>query len=153
MAKRERLGLAVGTAAIAFALACNPASAQPGPRGPSPDNMGWGPGMMMGPGMMGPGGFGFMCNPRAAGFAEWRMQRIESAVRPTEAQRPALNELRTASTKAAETISAACAPDFPTKSTQRFEAMEKRVEAMLQAIRIVRPEPSMGCWTMTRRLA
>ena len=96
MAKRERLGLAVGTAAIAFVLACNPTSAQPGPRGPSSDNIGWGPGMMMGPGMMGPGGFGFMCNPRAAGFAEWRMQRIESAVRPTEAQRPALNELRNA---------------------------------------------------------
>jgi hypothetical protein len=54
-------------------------------------------------------------------------------VRPTEAQRPALNELRVASTKAAETISAACAVDFPTKSTQRLDAMEKRVEAMLQA--------------------
>jgi hypothetical protein len=80
-----------------------------------------------------------MCNPRAGGFADWRLQRIESAVKPTEAQRPALNELRTASTKAAETISAACSSDFPTKSTQRFEAMENRVEAMLQAIRIVRP--------------
>ena len=32
--------------------------------------------MMMGPGMMGAGGFNFMCNPRAAGFAEWRIARI-----------------------------------------------------------------------------
>ena len=93
----------------------------------------------MGPGMMGPGGFGFMCNPRAGGLAKWRFQQIESAVRPTEAQRPALKDLRTASTKAAETISAACTADIPTKTTQRLDAMEKLVEAMLQAIRIVRP--------------
>jgi len=95
--------------------------------------------MMMGPGMMAAGGFGFMCNPRAAGFAEWRMERIEAAVRPNESQRATLNELRAASTKAADTISAACAADFPEKSTQRLDLMEKRVEGMLQAIKTVRP--------------
>jgi hypothetical protein len=116
-------------AVIAFVLTCAGATAQPG----------WGPGMMMGPGMMGAGGFSFMCNPRAAGFAEWRMERIEAAVQPTEAQRAALNELRTQSAKAADTISAACTADFPATSTQRLELMEKRVEAMLQAIKTVRP--------------
>jgi hypothetical protein len=50
-------------------------------------------GMMMGPGMMGRGSFGaMMCHPRAAGLAEWRMDRIESAIKPTEAQRTALND-------------------------------------------------------------
>jgi hypothetical protein len=38
-----------------------------------------------------------MCNPRSAGLAEWRIARIERAVRPTDAQRPKLEELRTAS--------------------------------------------------------
>ena len=95
--------------------------------------------MMMGPGMMGMGGFGFMCNPRSAGFAEWRMDEIEDAVRPTETQRAALNELRAASTKAAETIAAACPAELPAKSTERLELMEKRIELMLQAVKTVRP--------------
>jgi hypothetical protein len=128
-----------GLAAVALVLTSAVAAAQPGPRGQWSDGPGWGPGMMMGPGMMGPGGFSFMCNPRAAGFAEWRIARIEETVRPTDAQRAALDELRTASSKAAETISAACTSDFPAKSTERLAAMEKRVEAMLQAIKTVRP--------------
>jgi hypothetical protein len=125
----KRSSLVAGAAIAALALTCADAAAQPA----------WGPGMMMGPGMMGAGAFGFMCNPRAAGFAEWRIARIEAAVRPTEAQRTALNELRAASTNAADTISAACTSDFPAKSTERLAAMEKRVEAMLQAIKTVRP--------------
>src|SRR5437660_1658615 len=76
-----------GLTAVALVLTCAAATAQPF------DALGWGPGMMMGPGMMGARGFSFMCNPRAAGFAEWRIARIEAAVRPTEAQRGALNEL------------------------------------------------------------
>ena len=115
-------------------LAAGSASAQPG--GPG----GWGPGMMMGPGMMGRSGFGaMMCGPRAAGMAEWRMERIESATRPTDAQRTALNELRTASTKAADLIASACPHEFPATSSARLELMEKRLQAMLQAVQTVRP--------------
>jgi LTXXQ motif family protein len=138
MNKRMSLCLG-GLTAIALVLTSAVATAQPGPRGSWFDGSGWGPGMMMGPGMMGGGGFNFMCNPRAARFAEWRIARIEAAVRPTDTQRGALDELRTASSKAAETISAACTTDFPAKSTERLQAMEKRVEAMLQAIKTVRP--------------
>ena len=106
---------------------------------------GWGPGMMMGPGMMGGGGrggmggFAGMCNPSGAGLAEWRMERIERLVKPTEAQRATLDGLRTASTKAAEMISAACPQDFPASAPARLEAMEKRMDTMLQAIKTVRP--------------
>jgi LTXXQ motif family protein len=130
MTRKSCLG---GLTAVALVVTCAAATAQPF------DAPGWGPGMMMGPGMMGARGLSFMCNPRAAGFAEWRIERIEAAVRPTEAQRGALNELRTASAKAVEIISAACTTDFPAKSTERLAAMEKRVEAMLQAIKTVRP--------------
>ena len=116
----------------------------PGMRG----GPGWGPGMMMGPGMMGwggPGGrggmagFGGMCNPRAAGLAEWKMERIEKVVKPNETQRAALEALRTASTKAAEMVSAACPQDVPASAPARLEAMEKRMDVMLQAIKTVRP--------------
>lgn len=117
-----------------------PATGSPAPDvRPMPGTPGWGPGMMMGPGMMGRGGFGHMCNPRAAGLAEWRFDRIERAVRPTDAQRKALDDLKAASAKAAETIVDACPRDIPRASTERLALMEKRMEAMLQAIKTVRP--------------
>lgn len=98
-----------------------------------------GPGSMMGPGMMGGGGFGFSCHPRAAGMAEWRMTQIEQAVKPNEAQKTKLAELKAASAKAAETISAACATEIPAKAVDRFGVMEKRLEAMQVALKTVRP--------------
>jgi hypothetical protein len=117
-------------AALTFALAAS-AQAQPG---------GWGPGMMMGPGMMrGPGmwggGFSGMCNPRFAG----RVDEIERAVKPTEAQQTVLKDLRAASAKAAETLTAACPNDLPRTSGERLAFMEKRMEAMLAAVKTVRP--------------
>lgn len=124
-----------------------PAASSPGPgggpgAGPGPGygpRGWWGPGMMMGPGMMGWGGMGAMCDPRGAGLAEWRMERIERLITPTEAQRAALNDLRTASTKAAEIVAAGCPREFPASASARLELMEKRLDAMQQAIKTVRP--------------
>jgi hypothetical protein len=130
-----RLAPLTVTTAFAVFLSIAPAAAQPG-------GFGWGPGMMMGPGMMQPGGMwgGDMCNPRSAGLAEWRIARIERAVRPTDAQRPKLEELKTASTKAAETINAACPRELPASPVARLELAEKRLNAMLEAVKIVRPK-------------
>lgn len=127
----------------------NPPAAGGGP-GPGPGSgagpgsgYGWGPGMMMGPGMMGWGGRGGMmagmCDPRGAGLAEWRMERIQRLIKLTDAQKTALEQLRTASGKAAETIAAACPREFPASATARMELMEKRMEAMLAALKTVRP--------------
>jgi LTXXQ motif family protein len=127
-----RPSIASALAAMSLLLLTAPASTQPGPRG-------WGPGMMMGPGMMGGMMSRAMCDPRAAGFAEWRIEIIERAVKPTEAQRPAVDQLKTASAKAAETIAAACPRDLPETATARLELMEKRLEAMLGAVKTVRP--------------
>ena len=132
--RKSGLGAIASTAVLAVFLTCVGAVAQPGPRGP-----GWGPGVMMGPGMMGNRGFGFMCNPRAAGFAEWRLSQIERAVQPTDKQRAALNELKSASTKAAELITTGCPANPPVKSTERLALMEARLDAMQQAIKTVRP--------------
>jgi Spy/CpxP family protein refolding chaperone len=130
-----RLAPLMMTAAVAVVLSIAPAAAQPG-------GFGWGPGMMMGPGMMSPGGMwgGEMCNPRSAGLAEWRIARIERAVRPTDAQRPKLEELRTASAKAAEVITASCPRELPASPVARLEVAEKRLNAMLEAVKIVRPK-------------
>ena len=129
----------VVAALAAAAFAVGSADAQPGPRGGPDNGRGWGPSMMMGPGMMGGRGFGAMCNPRAAGMAEWRIERIEAAVKPTDAQREALDTLRAASTKAAETISAACTREAPAKAPERLALMEQRLDAMHLAIKTVRP--------------
>jgi hypothetical protein len=130
-----RIAALMMTAVVVALLSLGPAAAQPG-------GFGWGPGMMMGPGMMNSGGMwgGGMCNPRSAGLAEWRIARIERAVRPTEAQRPKLEELRTASAKAAETINAACPRELPASPVARLELAEKRLNAMLEAVKIVRPK-------------
>lgn len=121
-----------------------PSAGNPPPAGPSPGDRpgrgpGWGPGMMMGPGMMGGRGMGGICNPRAAGLAEWRMDRIARLINPNEGQRKALDDLRAASTKAAQTIVSACPREFPASAPARMELMEKRLEAMLAAIKTVRP--------------
>ncbi len=150
------LVISVATIAIAASLLAVPAFTQPagpgnvpaagGPgsgNGPGPGygpRGGWGAGMMMGPGMMGwGGGMGAVCDPRGAGLAEWRMQRIERLITPNEAQRAALSELRNASTKAADIVAAACPREFPESASARLELMEKRLDAMQQAIKVVRP--------------
>lgn len=124
---------AVSLLAAGSVLLAASASAQPGPGG---RGNGWGPGMMMGPGMMGGSS---MCSPRAAGMAEWRANRIESAIKLTDPQRDALKKLTEASAKAAETMQGACPANAPAKALDRMAAMEKRAEASLQAIKTVRP--------------
>jgi hypothetical protein len=117
---------------------------RPATAGAPASGPGWGLGYMMGPGMMHGAGmwggrFDGPCDPRAAGMAEWRIDHIERVVQPTEAQRAALAELRAASAKAAEAIKAACPREVPRTSVQRMAFMEKRMEAMLTAIKTVRP--------------
>lgn len=105
------------------------------PYGPGRD----GPGPMMGPGMMDRQQLGRMCSPRAAGFAEWRLDQMERIVKPTEAQRTKFDEFKMASNKASETVRAACATDIPSTMVGRMDAMERRLDAMLQAVKLVRP--------------
>src|SRR6476620_4257520 len=49
------------------------------------------------------------------------------------------NEPGSEATKAAEGLAAACPKDLPKTSGERLAFMEKRMEAMLQAVKIVRP--------------
>lgn len=120
-------------AALVLGAGYLPAVAQPGPS--------WGRGMMMGPSMMGPGmlwGPG-MCSPRAAGLAEWRMEQIEQRIEPSEEQRAKLRELRDVSAKAAKVVAAACPTEIPSSPVARLELMEKRLNVMVEAIKLVRP--------------
>lgn len=147
----KKLSLIAASIAFVGMVAVVPSHAQMGPGGGPGGGPGWGTGMMMGPGMMGGGrgGRAGMCDPRAAGMAEWRMDRIERLIKPTDAQRTALEGLRAASTKAAETVASACPKDFPAGASARMAAMEKRMETMLAAIKTVRPAFDVFYATLT----
>ena len=80
-----------------------------------------------------------MCGPAAAGFAEWRIAQIEQVIKLTDTQRVKFDELKTASSKAADAMRSACPTDFPRTVVDRMAIMEKRADAMLQAIKTVRP--------------
>lgn len=67
------------------------------------------------------------------------MGEIETVVKPNETQKAALDELKSASGKAAEIISRDCPSTIPVKPTERMELVQKRLETMLQAIKVVRP--------------
>jgi hypothetical protein len=67
------------------------------------------------------------------------IERVEQVVQPNEQQRRALDRLRAATEQAIAILQDAC-PDFvPQTPVGRLEAMEKRVEAMLQAARTMQP--------------
>ena len=123
----------VASAALGIAALLATATAQP--YGPGSGMMGRG---MMGSWMMGGRGGG-ACNPAAAGHFGWRAERLAELIKPTDAQRAKFDDFKSASIKAADLMRDACRADVPETIIGRTEAMEKRLEAMLQAVRMVRP--------------
>jgi Spy/CpxP family protein refolding chaperone len=148
MAARYKVALIASAALISAALFAT-AAAQPS----GPGSVFMGPGMMMGPGMggwmMGRRGFGGMCSPAAAGFAEWQADRLAASIQLTDAQRAKFDEFKAASIKSVEAMRAACSADTPATIVGRAEAMEKRMDAMLQAVRETRPALEAFYTTLT----
>jgi hypothetical protein len=139
MFARHRIALAA-IAGFALAALAGTAAAQPYGRGPGMMGPGMmGPGMMMGPGIGGPGAYGRMCGPGGVGFVEWRTDRLAEVLKLTDAQRPKFDEFKAASAKAAETMRSSCPAEFPATMSTRMSLMEQRAEAMLAAIKTVRP--------------
>jgi LTXXQ motif family protein len=80
-----------------------------------------------------------LCDERAPGVTDLPIDRIAQVVQPTAAQRAALDELKDASVKAAERLETDC-PAYQTLTpTGRVEAMEKRLDATLGAVKTVGP--------------
>ena len=67
------------------------------------------------------------------------IDRISAAVSPDEQQRAALDALADASAQAARLIKAACPTDVAYTPSARLDAMERRVDAMVQAVAFIRP--------------
>jgi hypothetical protein len=79
-----------------------------------------------------------ICSERSNAVAQLSIEEIEKNVRPTDAQRQNLEDLRNASARAADTIKTSCPSKTPLTVTARIEAVEGRLGAMLDAVKTVR---------------
>jgi hypothetical protein len=80
-----------------------------------------------------------ICSDPGKGITSWPFQQIEQAVRPNAEQRRLLDDVKRAAGAAAETFKASCDTNFPLTPPGRLAAMTSRLDATLQAVRIVRP--------------
>ncbi len=80
-----------------------------------------------------------MCGDDSRDVIGLPVDRIQEIVKPNDEQRAALDRLGDASVKAAQTIKAACPGDYALTPTGRLAAMEQRLQAIQQAIDIMRP--------------
>lgn len=80
-----------------------------------------------------------MCGSDKSATAGLPFDRIEAAIKPTEAQRASYDELAKGAGKAAETVRKACAMQIAMSTQGRLAAMEQRIQAMIEAVELVRP--------------
>jgi LTXXQ motif family protein len=79
------------------------------------------------------------CAEQARGVSAWPFEEIARAVQPINDQKELLADLRKAAAEAAAQLRDACPDAVPLTPAGRIEAMTLRFDAMLGAIRIVRP--------------
>jgi LTXXQ motif family protein len=79
------------------------------------------------------------CSGLAPGVTSFPIDRIRQAIRPIGEQVAALNDLEAALSRASAVISASCPSEAPLTPLGRLDAVEKRLDATMQAIKIVRP--------------
>jgi LTXXQ motif family protein len=78
------------------------------------------------------------CNGLAPGVTDLPIARIKDTVRPTGDQLAALDELSAAVAKANDAIKASCPTAVPLTPVARLDAAAARLQAMIQALDIVR---------------
>lgn len=82
---------------------------------------------------------GQSCKQPKEGLANLPIEKIEDAVRPTDAQMEGLNSLQDATSKAVSILQSACPDETPLTPPGRLEMMEKRLTAMIDAANTVKP--------------
>ena len=135
----SRVLVVIGACVMTYVVGGVPAAAQPSPSPADKSAVVLIPGVLTGPGTMGPRGYRRLCTPRSVGLYEWQVRWIERVVRPTETQRAALNDLQSASSKAIAAMSTACKAEMPTTTKSELEMMDNRLETMSQAVKTLRP--------------
>ena len=80
-----------------------------------------------------------LCGSQAESFTKLPVQRIEEVVKPTGPQQTALDQLNQVSAKAADELRASCPAQTGETPTTRLDAMNNRLDAMVQAAKTLRP--------------
>jgi LTXXQ motif family protein len=80
-----------------------------------------------------------ICGQHTALIAQFTIDQIASAVRPTGVQKTHLDELRAASARAAEKITASCPAEPPETVTGRLDAVLIRLAGLREAVITVAP--------------
>jgi LTXXQ motif family protein len=80
-----------------------------------------------------------MCGSDSKTIAGFPVEQFRNAIQPNDEQAAALDDLATASQKAAETIRNSCPKDVALTAPSRLAAMQQRVQAMRDAVGIVKP--------------
>jgi hypothetical protein len=80
-----------------------------------------------------------LCGSQSESFTRLPVQRIEEVVKPTGPQQTALDQLNQASAKAADELRASCPAQTGETATTRLDAMNNRLDAMVQAAKTLRP--------------
>jgi LTXXQ motif family protein len=83
-------------------------------------------------------GVATLCGQQATGVVQFPIDAFDKAVHPDETQRAELKDLSDAATRAAEMIKASCPAEPPLSVPARLGAMQKRLEAMLESVKLVR---------------
>jgi hypothetical protein len=79
------------------------------------------------------------CGEPKSSLTQLPIERIETVIRPAGKQKEVLDRLREATEKAVQGLQAACPDNVPLTPVGRLEAMEQRLEAMMQAANLVQP--------------
>src|SRR6516225_9153005 len=79
------------------------------------------------------------CGGFAPGVTSFPIDRIRQAILPTGEQVTFLDDLATASSKASAVLNASCPNQPPLTPLARLDAVERRLEATISAIEVVRP--------------
>ena len=79
------------------------------------------------------------CKEQKPGLTNLPIEQIEDAVKPTDAQDAGLKGLEEATAKAVAILQAACPEDTPVTPPGRLQAMETRLQAMIDAANTVKP--------------
>src|SRR5215475_5251726 len=94
---------------------------------------------VLGPAMARSGAADRSCGAGPAGLGSWDADVIEQALSLDDTQRAKFNGLEAASQRAMQYLDQSCPKDDAASPTARLDAQERRLSAMLEAVRTVQP--------------
>jgi hypothetical protein len=106
-------------------------SAEPGGRAAQPT--------VLGPAMPRTGAADLSCGAGPAGLSAWSAGVIEQALSLDDIQRAKFNDLKAASQRAIRYLIESCPKNDAASPTGRVQVQERRLSAMLEAVRTVQP--------------